>query len=121
MASEDAKVNRKRRPLGVIIVAIVSFMFGFGGILVGLSGLYIQPYLSLYALATGSILLVTGVGMLELKRWAWYLAVCGCIFGLAIYTWSQSPQGFPLEIMVLPYLIWKRKTFGVTGKGEMSE
>jgi len=108
--TEEAK-----RPLGVTIVAIVNFVFGFAGIVVGLCGLYIQFYLSLCALATGSILLITGIGLLELKRWAWGLAVCGSIFYLAVYVWSP-PYWFPLEVIVLPYLIWKRKTFGVTGK-----
>jgi len=102
-----------KRPLGVTIVAIVNFVFGFGGILVGLCGLYIQPYFSFYALATGSMLLITGVGLLELKRWAWYFAICGCIFGLAVYIWSP-PHWVPLEIIALPYLAWKRRIFGVT-------
>jgi hypothetical protein len=56
MTSEETKINEEKRPLGVTIVAIVNFVFGLGGILVGFSGLYIQPYLSFCALATGFFL-----------------------------------------------------------------
>jgi len=115
MTSEETKINEKKRPLGVTIVAIVNFVFGLGGVLVGFSGLYIQPYLSFCALATGFVLLIAGVGLLELKPWAWYLTVGGCIFGLIVYVWLP-PHWFPLDIMVLPYLIWKRESFGSNWK-----
>jgi hypothetical protein len=112
MRSEGTGINGEKRSLGVTIIAIVNFMFGLGGISVGLSGLYIQLYLSFCALATGFVLLIAGVGLLELKSWAWYLTVGGCISSLTVYVWLQ-PHWFPLEIVVLPYLIWKRKSFGV--------
>ncbi len=110
----ENKEGKKKVPLGVIVVSAINFVFGSAGIFLGLVGLPVQPTLSLYAFVTALILLSSGIGMLELKCWAWYLAVLACIVSLATYPLLPS-QGFivPLEIVVLPYLLSKRGTFGI--------
>jgi len=108
----ETREAKTKVPMGVIAVAVINFIFGFAGIFLGILGITLQPFLSLYIFVLSSILLVSGLGLLELKSWAWYLAVGASIISLALYPLLPA-QGFPLEILVLPYLVWKREIFGI--------
>jgi len=106
-------METKKVPLGVVIVSIINFLFGFIGLLIGCLSFPSIP--SFLAFTTALTLLLSGVGLLLLKRWAWWLAVLGCVASLITYFFVPL-QSFPLEIVVLPYLLWKRGVFGIKFK-----
>jgi uncharacterized membrane protein (DUF2068 family) len=87
------------RPLGVTVLGFLVFLAGFvvilagiGGILLGLTGLLPSSPVPLglvlegvIALALGIVLLAAGAGLLQLRPWAWWLAVITVLLSL-VYT-----------------------------------
>ena len=90
----------KVRPMGITILAVIfillgiySFLwsmlqFGFGGFqsMTAIFGFSVGGSANLWAgflgMLTGGVQLVTGIGLLQMKSWAWYLAFIG--IGLSI-------------------------------------
>jgi uncharacterized membrane protein (DUF2068 family) len=95
-----------KRTLGIKLLVSLNAIFGSIGIAFGLlSG-------SLYQLTLSLMLLISAVGLFKLKSWGWWLAVLGCIISIIGYIFTTL-QGFPLETVILPYLLLKMKTFGI--------
>jgi len=95
------------------LLSALNALFGAMGITFGLlSG-------SLYQLALSLMLLVSAVGLYGLRPWGWWLAVLGCAMSLIGYVFLPL-RGFPLEIVVLPYLFLEMKTFGIGRRDDSS-
>jgi hypothetical protein len=113
--------KKSKPPFGVIAVALINFIFGFAGIFLGISGVAIQPFQSVFILIQSGILFVSELGLLQLKSWAWYLTVVFCATSLAFHPFLPSEKAFPLEFLLLSYLLWKRGIFGVKFRGGRRE
>ena len=104
--------KKKASSFGISLVAWLNFFFGFLGIIFGSLSFAEQPIYSIYLLATSLMSLISAIGLLELKSWGWWLAITCCVTSLVGYAFTQL-KGFPLEVVVLPYLLWKKESFGV--------
>jgi hypothetical protein len=64
----------------------------------------------------GVVLFVSGMGLWKLRYWAWFLTVArACLVGLVEF--ALYPNAIPLELIVLPYLVIKRKDFRRQARG----
>jgi|GEM_PF-6725317 len=102
----------KTSSFGINLVASLNLFSGFLGIIFGSLNFAEQPIYSIYLFATSLMLLISAIGVLELKSWGWWLSITCYITSLVGYAFTQL-KGFPLEVVVLPYLLWKKESLGV--------
>lgn len=128
---------RKQRPLGVAILAVLTILFGIGGILIGL-GLIALAALGAAALATavaagqipawivgvlavigvvvlffGLIGIASGLGLWRMRPWAWWLTIIVGVFSIVLNAVTFSWIGVALWLIILIYLFVVRQHFGI--------
>jgi hypothetical protein len=94
---------------GVIIVACLNFLFAFAAVVLAAMAMPFSTLLAGPLFVKGAALFVSGIGLWELRLWAWFLAVIICLVGLVEF--ALYPNAIPLELIVLPYLLFKRRDF----------
>lgn len=99
-----------KAPLGV---RVVSLFFLVAGFIMAVDGAFSLPSLfGAFVIFWGFVALLCSWGLVSLSGWAWKLAVLFCAVFL-VYDLLFFLHGFPLELVILPYLVWKRKAFGI--------
>jgi uncharacterized membrane protein (DUF2068 family) len=110
--TSQVSVSAGRTP-GILILAGLNIIIGIFAILAGVEGaitlvggeLTIVANLKLVAMAVGFIPVIAGIGLYNLKSWAWWLAVISAFVGIllnvitVVFDWSQ------LTFYVLPILV----------------
>jgi len=123
------------RPLGVLIISVLSILGGVMFILGGAATIAKMiiaremfkemftgqfPVLSMMMLIIGIFLLVVGTGLWKLKMWGWLLAVIGLAIGIgnSIYGLGMGGQeigsavpSIIISFILVGYLVTKRKYF----------
>jgi len=126
-----------KRPIGVTILAVLTIIFGILGLLGGIllvivfaAAATMLPaefqevagiLLALAALVTilSLVAIISGVGLLRLRSWAWWLTVIVGVLNIVfnIGTYVLYPVAFPygivLWIIIIAYLVVVRGHFGI--------
>ncbi len=126
---------RKRRPLGVTILAILIILFGIFAILEGLTAIgfkvfgvifsvSVSPDLPIFygilAIVLGIAALIVGGGLWGLQRWAWWLGVIVGVIQIIVYGSGLDYINLALWAIIVIYLIAVRKAFmGARGRPSM--
>jgi hypothetical protein len=109
---EREKLAEKEAPFGIILIVGLHFVIGMVGLFLALLMFPFEPISSLCLLTLAVVLFVCAIGLLELRRWAWWLTVTCDAVSLALYAVFLVPT-IPLEIFVLIYLLAKNEIFGI--------
>ena len=126
-----------KRPVGVTILAVLTIIFGVIGLLVGILAVILFAaaatmlpaqyqgiagiLLALAALATilSLVAIISGVGLLRLRSWAWWLTIIvgilNIVFSIGSYVVYPVvfPYGIVLWIIIVAYLVVVRGHFGI--------
>ena len=137
----------KKRPTGITIIAIVLLILGvisllWGGLVFGFGGLRAMfggvisaeqmaaagaagAWAGFLGMITAIVQIVTGFGLLGMKRWAWVLALVAVglsvlqgivgVFSGGIFSFMCGSLGLVIPVIVLVYLL----TPGVRGRFEV--
>ena len=139
----------KRRPTGITLIGIVYIILGilsllWSGLVLGVGGfsalfggLFGAENVAAFGASSGIagfvgiitaiVQIVTGGGLLALKRWAWYLALVAVgltvitgilgLFGGGLFAFLCGGLGLIIPIIILIYLLRDpvRAAFGVSG------
>ena len=92
--------------IGITLVGCLNIFFGL--IAFFLAIMFMSIPLTIVLCVKALLGFISGVGLLYVKLWAWLLAVIVCIISLIEFALHPT-IAFPLELLVLPYLIIKRK------------
>jgi len=120
-----------RRPIGVAILAILSFLAGLAEIVVGLglmavsamSGAVIDPSvygpLAAFIGVIGAVLLLLGIvtmavaiGLWRMRSWAWWVAIIVNVISILVAIGTYSWYGLVLPLIIVIYLVVVRDKFG---------
>lgn len=127
----ESTTAASQRPLGVTILAVVVMAFGVVAAVVGLlemlggfvsgimgspRGAGLQFLAGVGGLVLGAAYVLAGVGLWNLRPWAWWLAVLVGIVGFVLAL--GAPVGMLLWGVPVVYLILVRNHFGVL-KGKL--
>jgi len=127
----------RKKPLGVRLIAIyeglvgalvvvLALLLGSIGVLSSLVGFQVGIVLGLAAgiavAGLGLVYIIVAVGLWHLKKWAWWIITiwkCLGIFislvmGLAFNTLASSLLGVFINFIIVAYLLWTRRSFGLT-------
>lgn len=107
----------KKLPVGITIVGCLNVLFGFVAFMLALIAGFSSISLTIVLIVKGLVAFASGIGLLRLNYWAWMLAVIASVFSLIEFFVLYPSLAFPLELIILPYLIMRRKMF----RGEESE
>ena len=95
------------RPLGVMILAILQILGSLGIILTGVA-LFVFPFfgvvLGAIAVLIGIFFLWIGLGLWNMKGWAWTWAIIMNIIGALINLYGQGWLGLIINIVIILYL-----------------
>lgn len=137
----------KRRPTGITIIAVVYLILGvlsllWSGLVLGVGGFSAlfgslfgaqnvaafggsSAWAGFLGIVSALVQIVVGVGLLQMARWAWYLALVGVgltllqgvlgIFGGGVMAFICGGIGLIIPIIILVYLLSKgvRAAFGI--------
>ncbi len=114
----------RSRPLGVTILAVLTILIGilvfFLGLALTVSAGVFTFFVPLFGLGivvgflvllVGVLMIVSGMGLLRLRMWAWWLAILSFVLGAASSVLSQNYVTAGIEILLIVYLIVVRKHF----------
>jgi len=112
MAGEGTQSSRSgERPLGVTLIAILQFLQSIVLLASGAAGLLVGSIFPLLA-AIGIVVIVIGLigfyiglGLLNLRSWAWTWAVLLNILGLIVSLGSSGWVSVLLSIVIVIYLL----------------
>jgi len=127
----------RKRPLGVRLIAIyeglvgalvvlLALLLGSIGVLSSLVGFQVGIVLGLAAgiavAGLGLVYIIVAVGVWHLKKWAWWIIVIwkclgillSLVVGLAFNTLASSLLGVFINFIIVAYLLWTRRSFGLT-------
>ncbi len=117
---------RRRRPLGVTILAILTILFGIFAVIGGIAIMGISVVGGLFgttfpaaqaflygglAFALGIVALIGGAGLWGLKRWAWWLVIIIGVIQIIYYGIFGNYITVALWAIIVIYLIAVRKAF----------
>ena len=100
----------KKPTIGITLVGYLNIFFGLIAFLLAIISMSISTPLAIALSVKTLLLFISGVGLLYIKSWAWLLAVIVCVIGLIEFALYPT-KAFPLELIVLPYLVIKRRDF----------
>lgn len=120
-------LNRKNseRPLGVAVIAVVVIVFGIVAAIVGLLGMLagfaigimgfpggagLTFLAGLAGLVLGAIYVIAGIGLWDLRPWAWWVAVLAGVVGFLLAL--GSPIWMVMWALLVGYLFVVRAHFG---------
>jgi len=120
-----------KRPIGVAILAILSFLAGLAEIVIGLglmalsavSGAVIDPSvygpLAAFIGVIGAVLLLLGivtmavaVGLWRMRSWAWWVAIIVNVISILVVIGTYSWYGLVFPLIIVIYLVVVRDKFG---------
>ena len=96
--------------IGTTLVAYLNIFFGLIAFFLAMMSIPISMLLTIVLCIKALLGFISGVGLLYVKLWAWLLAVIVCVISLIEFALHPT-IAFPLELVVLPYLIIKRGNF----------
>src|SRR5216684_6995398 len=120
-----------KRPIGVAIIAILSFLAGLveilGGVaLLGLAALGATAgagFLAAFAGIIGGVLLILGlitlavaIGLWRMRSWAWWIALIVNLLSIVLSIGTASYIGVIFPLIIVIYLIVIRDKFGIGGR-----
>jgi len=115
----------RSRPLGVTILAVLTILIGIGIFLIGLLVIGLSSFVTFFVpafgipliligvlvLLVGLLMIVSGMGLLRLRMWAWWLAILSFVLGAASSVLSSNYVTAVIEVLLIVYLILVRKHF----------
>jgi len=116
----------RTRPLGVTILAVLTILVGIGTLLLGVAlfalgafaGAFSLGFLAALGVLAGLVFVVVGIlflaagfGLLNLRKWAWWLAILAFIVSLASSALSANYVFVAIDALLVIYLILVRKHF----------
>ena len=120
-----------KRPIGVAIIAILSFLAGLveilGGVaLLGLAALGATAgagFLAAFAGIIGGVLLILGlitlavaIGLWRMRSWAWWIALIVNLISIVLSIGTAGYVGVIFPLIIVIYLIVIRDKFGIGGR-----
>jgi len=116
--------QRRRRPIGVTILAILIILAGLFFLLISLAALVLGTvFLGGFGLALGAVLVIlalltlaAGFGLLGMRPWSWWLSVIVLVLSILSQVGSYqigtgSLWGIAIPGLILVYLLAVRKYF----------
>jgi lysylphosphatidylglycerol synthetase-like protein (DUF2156 family) len=121
----------RQRPIGVTILAILSFLGGLFEIFAGLGMMALAAIsgtidpavfgplaafmgiIGILLLILGLVTMVVAIGLWRMRAWAWWVAIIVNIVSLAINAASYSWTGLVLPLIIVIYLVVIRDKFGI--------
>lgn len=119
-----------RRPIGVTILAVLAIIFGVLALVLGLLilagsavlgvagagafaglGFVVGGAITLF----GLLWIVSGVGLLRLRGWAWWLAMIVGVLYLVSSVLNTEFVGAAISLIIVVYLVAVRRYFGIGG------
>lgn len=114
--SVETSSKTRKIPIGVFVLVAFQLLFGQLAILIGLVNIQWKPSLASSSIFYGAIAIITALGLVKVKTWAWYIAVIVNAVSIVdhyILFPSLSTIEIPLEPFVLAYLYIRRDVFKV--------
>lgn len=122
-----------KRPIGVTIIAILSFLAGllevFGGLaLLAVAGLGAAAgagmgMLAAFAGILGGVLLLVGlitlavaIGLWRMRSWAWWVALIVNVISILVSIGLESWISLVFPVILVIYLVAIRDKFGIGGR-----
>ena len=123
--------GRPQRPIGVTIIAILSFLAGLveilGGLaLMALGGIGAVAGAGIFgalAAVVGGVLLLLGIvtiivaiGLWRMRSWAWWVSIIVNLASILIAVGSYNWIGVLFPLIIVLYLVIIRDKFGIGGR-----
>ncbi len=110
-------LQKPRRPLGVIIIAIFNLLLAVPLCLVlGIANVNWRPALATNLITFGILNIITSLGLLTLKTWSWYTSITintlSIINNYILFPTSNTII-IPLEPFIIAYLLIRRSSFQI--------
>ncbi len=120
-----------KRPIGVAIIAILSFLAGIGELFLGIGLLGLAAlgatagagFLAAFAGIIGGVLLILGlitlavaIGLWRMRSWAWWIALIVNLLSIVLSIGTASYIGVIFPLIIVIYLIVIRDKFGIGGR-----
>ena len=103
------KTVMKKPTIGITLVGYLNIFVALVAFFLAIISWGMSTPLAIVLCVRALLGFISGVGLLYVNFWGWLLAVIVCIISLVEF--ALHPTAFPLELVVLPYLIIKRKDF----------
>ncbi|OVE76490.1 hypothetical protein BVX98_05790 [bacterium F11] len=110
-------MEKKKRPVGLIVLAVINFVLAFfGGVfilllysrsLLSAGGLSLNPYTLFSPLVTSILLVVSGIGFIDMSRkMGYFTGNAFCILSILNIFIFNATQGFSQFATHLPSLVY---------------
>ena len=131
MAPPGAYAPATQRPIGVTIIAILSFLAGLVGIAGGLGLMALGAIaggagagvLGALTAVVGGVLLLIGlitlavaIGLWRMRTWAWWVALIVNVISIVISIAGGTYISLIFPVIIVLYLIVIRDKFGIGGR-----
>jgi hypothetical protein len=120
MATDSATTESENPSMPSGISAVCLFHLGIGALAVlgGLGSLVFSPFVGVFAVLLGLVLLALGYGLMELRRRAWRRTIAfhaiDIIVGLSLIDGFERIGGVAISALIIVYL-YSRKSLFIDG------
>ena len=104
------KTVMEKPTMGTTLLGYVNISFGLVALLLAMMSISVSIPLTVLLCFKALLGFISGVGLLYVEFWGWLLAVIVCIISLIEFALHPT-IALPLELVVLPYLVMKRRDF----------